>query len=168
MCPRAGLAALLLAAGIAPAMADPRCDRIARSMLALNDEPSLRQQMFARVNGQDRLLMEAILLKDGMYMREADTPRWVRSPMSAERRRAAAAKALEAMPLSDCSGPHDVPDVRPLVVAFRYGQANPMAAGGASRGSVWIGKDDGKLRRIVLEDGSYQTIEYGAFSAPIP
>ena len=62
-----------------------------------------------------------------------------------------------------------------LATAMAPAVADPLCdrtgysmGGGKPWSSIRVGKEDGRLRRILLEGGSYQTIAYGTFPPPRP
>lgn len=149
------------------ARADSTCDVVTRAMLAVADQP-VRQRMLQGPPGRETVLMESLALKDAMFLRDTDSGRWTRMPIGRAEMRRTAEAALAHLPLSACSGPRGGDDAGTPVLVYDYTQPNPLKPSEPSRSTIWIGKADGRLRRIVLSDGSYQTIEYGDFAAPAP
>lgn len=137
------------------------CEKIAKAMIAVEEASGVRQKMFTGA----ALQAESLKLGDAMYLRQADQAKWRRVPFDAAQRKEKAEKMLKLLPLSDCAGPRALTDGAVPVQAFDYAQPDPIDSKGKSRGSIWLDAE-GRVRRLVLGDGSYQTFEYGDFDAP--
>ncbi|WP_148663552.1 hypothetical protein [Bosea vaviloviae] len=150
------------------AHATPVCDTIIKAMLAVADQPGVRQRTLQGSAGAETVMTEAISLREAMYVREYGDGPWRTVPMTSARRRDLAESALKQFPPSNCKGP--TADTRHGVQVDRYTftQTNPLSPGGTSTSEVWIGRADGLPRRVVLGDDSYQTIEYGDYAVPSP
>jgi hypothetical protein len=153
-----------LCLGSSSALAD--CAKIAQAMIAVEEAPGVRQKLFAGKAAGDAMQLESLKLEDAMYLRQGDGGTWRRVPFNAAQRREKSEKMLKALPLSDCAGPRAAADGAVPVQVFDYSQPDPLKGGAKSRSSIWLGAD-GRIRRLLLEDGSYQTFEYGAFEAPV-
>jgi len=145
-----------------PAHSDPACEPLIKAMRAFSEQPSIRQSTYDK----DTLLMQSISLKDAMYVREGGDGPWRKVPFDLDKRKQMAEQALKSMPPSDCRGPRAETRDGVAVDIYSYKQPNPMKPGEFTSSSLWIGRADGLPRRMVLSDTSYQSIEYGAFSAP--
>lgn len=141
------------------------CATIAKAMIAVEAAPGVRQKTFASETDGGALLAESLKLADAMYLREGDQEKWRRVPFDAAQRKDKAEKMLKVMPLSDCSGPRAQDDGASAVQVYDFVQPDPLKAGATSRSAVWL-DGEGRVRRLVLDDGAYQTFEYGAFDAP--
>jgi hypothetical protein len=160
---RAKITAACLCLLSSSALAD--CTTLAKAMTAVEAEPGVRQKLFTGKAVGETLLVETIKLPDAMYQRPVENALWRRVPLDAAQRKENSEKMLTQLPLSDCSGPRALMDGAVPVQAFDYSQPDPMKSGTVTRSTLWIGAD-GRIRRLVLQDGMYQTFEYGAFEAP--
>lgn len=155
-------AATLLSLTSAVHAAEPACQTIEKAMLALNDQPSVKQT--STVKGSDKDRIEAILLPDAMYLN--DGSRWQRMPVKAIQRKSMAQAALQKMPLSECTGPRSETLNGVAMNVYEYKQPNPMQPGSKTSAKLWIDATDGLMHRMEA-DTVTQTIEYGAFKPPI-
>jgi len=146
-----------------PAWAD--CQKIEKAMIAVEEASGVRQKMFPGKAQGESLQFESLKLGDAIYLRQGDQEKWRRVPLDAAQRKDKAEKMLKLLPLSDCVGPRSATDGAVAVQAYDYSQPNPLAGNAKTRSSLWLDAD-GRVRRLVLEDGSYQTFEYGDFEAP--
>ena len=158
-----GAAAILTAATAGPGWADTTCASVAAAMMRVPDQPGVHQRTMLRE--PSNIEMEAFLLPDAMYVRGSDKAPWNRLPIDQGERRAMARKALEAAPLSECTGPTTGLDGAMPVQIYRYRQPDLLNPGSFTASSLWIG-GDGLPRRFVISETSYQTMEYGHFSPP--
>lgn len=145
-----------------PGHADSACEPLVKAMRAFSEQPSIRQSTYDK----DILLMQSISLRDAMYLREGGDGPWRKVPFDLDKRKQMAEQALKSMPPSDCSGPRAETHDGVAVNIYSYKQPNPMKPGEFTSSSLWIGRADGLPRRMVLSDTSYQSIEYGTFTAP--
>ena len=157
------LAGIAAAALPCAALANPTCDLVAKAMLKVGEQPGLRQTTF--IGTPPRIMAEAVSLKDAMYVREGGRGAWRRVGFDQDRRRTMAENALKSMPLSECSGPKSVTEGGVPYEAYSYRQPDPLKPGAFASGAIWLGTD-GLLRRTVIDDSTYQTVEYGDFPAP--
>ncbi len=163
---------LLVRAVIAAALLSPtaalagqaECDAIAKAMLAVPDQPAVRQVVTL---GPNEAGPTSILLKDAMYLKENASKAWIKAPIDAGKRRVMAEAGLKVLPLSACerAGGEAVDGV--AVDVYSYSQANPMKPGDKASGRILIGAADGLPRRMDMPGGMAMTFEYGDFKAPM-
>lgn len=155
-------AGLVASTGAFASQAD--CDLVARSMLAVTEQPSVRQAV--TTNGKETG-PTSILLTDAMHVQTDPNGKWVRMPIDAAARRKMVEMGLKALPLSDCKvdGSRTVNDVG--VDAYSYKQPDPLKPGQMSQTTILIGAD-GLPRRLDLLDGQAMVFQYGDFKAPTP
>ncbi|WP_020178248.1 hypothetical protein [Methylopila sp. M107] len=151
----------------APAFAgQAECDLIAKSMLAVADQPAVRQTVDLGAGKGEG--MSSILLKDAIYVREEPNAAWRKMPFTAAMRKTMAEKALVSLPLSDCAeGSADAAN-GVAVKSYGFKQPDPLKPGSKSSSSILIAPSDGLPRRMDLTDGSAMVFEYGDFKAPTP
>ena len=155
-------ATLCLLLGAAPALAD--CATIAAAMTAVERTAGVRQILHAGTADGGTVIGETLKFPDALYMRQGAT-KWVRLPLDAAKRLETAETMMKAMPLSDCAGPRDVADAGIGYRAYDYAQPNPLKGVAKSRSSIWL-DGEGRIARLVLEDGSRQIFEYGVKDPP--
>jgi hypothetical protein len=153
-------ATLLPFATVAALAAEPACEPIVKASLA-GPQQSARH----RVSMGDTVI-ESVMLKDAMFMREAPTAPWRRVPMDGAKRRAMAEQALAMLPFSQCTGPVFETRGGVAMAVYSYRQANPLTPGKLDLSRIWIGRDDGLPRRLESDGGGVAEIEYGDFKAP--
>lgn len=146
----------------APA-ASAECEKIGAAMLAVEDAPGVWQKTFSSPDGRT-LLSESIKRPEALYLREGGG-QWRRMPFGSAQRKTQAEEALRMMPLSECRGPRALDDGGMKMLAYDYAQPDPMKDGAITHSAIWLDVD-GRVRRLVLEDGSYQSFDYGVFDAP--
>ena len=154
---------LCLLLAVAPALAD--CTTIAAAMTAVERTAGVRQILHASPADGGAVIGETLKFPDALYMRQGAAAKWVRLPLDATKRLETAEKMMKAMPISDCAGPRNVAEAGVAYRAFDYAQPNPLKGGAKSRSSIWL-DGDGRIARLVLEDGSRQIFEYGVKDAP--
>lgn len=161
---RACALGLGLAASTGALASQADCDVVAKSMLAVTEQPSVRQAM---TTGGKETGPTSILLKDAMHVRSDPGAAWVRMPIDAAARRKLVEVGLKTLPLSDCmvAGQRAANDVG--VDAYSYKQPDPLKPGEMNQTTILIGAD-GLPRRLDLSDGTAILFEYGDFKAPTP
>lgn len=165
---RLARAALLACALASPATAfagPAECDAISKAMLAVPDQPGVRQVMML---SPTQAGPTSILHRDAMYMREDEAKAWMKVPLDAGKRRAMAEAGLKALPLSDCQSAAGETLGGVAVSVYAFKQPNPLKPGDMASSRILVGASDGLPRRMDLPDGMAMTFEYGDFPAPTP
>lgn len=135
------------------------CDAIAKSMLAVAEQPSVRQSLTP--DGPN-----SILLKDALYVQQAGAKTWVKMPIDATARRMMVEEGLKSLPLGDCRAAEAQTLNGEELDVYDYTQPNPLQPGAVSATRLLIGRSDGLPRRLDLGAGAAMTFEYGDFQAP--
>lgn len=141
------------------------CDAVAKAMLAVPDQPGVRQVMTL---GPTESGPTSIQLKDAMYMREDASKPWIKAPIDARKRRAMAQAGLKTLPLSACMKTASETLDGVAVDVYSFSQANPLKPGETGPSRILIGSADGLPRRMDMPGGMAMTFEYGDFQAPTP
>jgi hypothetical protein len=158
---RALCAAILLSSVAGAALAaEPACEPIVKASLA-GPQQSARHRVT-----MEGTVIESVMLKDAMFMRESPTSSWRRVPMDGAKRRAMAEQALVMLPFSQCTGPVFETRGGVAMAVYSYKQSNPLTPGKLDSSRIWIGRDDGLPRRLESDGGVVAEIEYGDFKAP--
>lgn len=155
--------AILYLAAAGPALADPTCSAIEAALLRVSDQPGVHQKTV--LGDSSELRLEAFLLTDAMYIRDSDKVPFNKVALDRTSRKAMARMTLVAAPLDECTGPASGLDGATPVQIYRYRQPDMTKPGAFTTTALWVG-GDGLPRRLVMSPTSYQTMEYGAFTAP--
>jgi hypothetical protein len=167
----AGLALL----GARPAWAaqddSAACAAVVQAVRAVGEAEQFHSRLVAHTPARRRPLeQERFVLGDVVYTNSPAAGRWVKLPMTAERRRELAA-GLETYPPQDCHD-HGVETVAgvPMQV-FTYHQVLPGEDGAAQSiapGRLWVAAD-GRPRRYESQHGDMRvtlTFDYDRISPP--
>lgn len=145
---------------------ESECDVVVKAMLAVNDQPSVRQTMMTKDNAEP--LMASILLKDAMYIQQGAAQPWRKLAMGAPMRRKLAEHALVSLPISDCATGAQETVNGAAASAYSFSQPNPLKPGEKAASTILIGFADGLPIHMDLTDGSQMLFEYGDFQPPVP
>lgn len=148
------------------------CAAIEKAMRAIGEAERFHSRMLAQTPGRRRPKEEEqFVLGDVVYANSPASGRWIKLPLTAERRNALSA-GIAGHPPRDCRDEGAAQTAGVATRVYAYSQDLPNREGGVgsvAQGRLWVADSDGRPRRYEGRHGEVKvvlTFDYDAVAPP--